>query len=262
MQQELRLLFSLAKLNAVINRRLSGHGLDFNDFMILHALQQAPDHKLRRVDLAHQLGLTASGITRMLLPLEKLGIISRAQDDDDARARYASLTKSGQELLNDAIETMSLRLEDIFPVNCSKQSADCANFISSLTDNLLQPEYQAEAKDNWGDSDAYQQSLTKAQSLTKQELEAIKTDSEELARQIASTMDLGADSPETQELIALHYQALRHFYEPDLEIYRGLGRLYIEDPRFTAYYERFAPGLAQFMNEAIAIFCHNQSRQQ
>lgn len=115
MKKSLPFLFSLVKTNAILSRRLSVHGLDFSDFMILSYLDEAPEQKLRRIDLAEKLGLTASGITRMLLPLEKLGIVERQLDDDDARARYATITKAGKNLLKDASATIEMKLEDIIP---------------------------------------------------------------------------------------------------------------------------------------------------
>ena len=115
MKKTLPFLFALSKTNTILARRLSVHGLDFSDFMILFYLNEAAEKKLRRVDLAEKLGLTASGITRMLLPLEKLGIIKRDLDDTDARARFASLTKAGQNLLQDATNSIEMKLEDIIP---------------------------------------------------------------------------------------------------------------------------------------------------
>jgi DNA-binding MarR family transcriptional regulator len=129
MNTEISFLFSLAKTNAILSRRLIGHGLDFSDFMILYFLNEAPDNKLRRIDLADKLGLTASGITRMLIPLEKLGFIKRDLNDDDARARYASLTKIGKNLLKDATATMEMRLEDFMP-------ADKKNKLKEFTELL------------------------------------------------------------------------------------------------------------------------------
>lgn len=117
MKTTIPFLFSLVKTNAILARRLSVHGLAFSDFMILFYLNEAPENRLRRIDLADKLGLTASGITRMLLPLEKLGIIERNLDDADARARYAALTKAGKNLLKDAAATVEMKLEDIIPEN-------------------------------------------------------------------------------------------------------------------------------------------------
>jgi DNA-binding MarR family transcriptional regulator len=98
----------LARAYAVLTRRLDNalsslHGLSFGDFMILYYLDRAPGTKLRRIDLAERLGLTASGVTRTLLPLEKLGLVLRQSDPRDARVGYAVLTQAGQQLLNYAL---------------------------------------------------------------------------------------------------------------------------------------------------------------
>lgn len=62
--------------------------------------------RLRRIDLAERLGLTASGVTRTLIPLEKLGLVERQPDPRDARVGYALLTHAGQQLLRYALVTV------------------------------------------------------------------------------------------------------------------------------------------------------------
>ena len=74
--------------------------------MILYHLERAPGTRLRRIDLAERLGLTASGVTRSLLPLEKLGLVSRQPDPRDARVGYALLTEAGQQLLRYALASV------------------------------------------------------------------------------------------------------------------------------------------------------------
>lgn len=73
---ELLFLININKLQSVISRKfdaLSAHGLGFNDFVILYILSTSSESKMRRIDLAEKTGLTASGITRLLNPLEKSG---------------------------------------------------------------------------------------------------------------------------------------------------------------------------------------------
>ncbi len=43
----------------------------------------------------------------------------------------------------------------------------------------------------------------------------------------------------------------RWFYDCSLEIHRGLGDMYVADPRFTSTYEAIAPGLAQYVRDAV-----------
>ena len=54
------------------------------------------------MDLAHAVGLTPSGVTRALRPMEKLGYVTTAKSKRDARLALASLTPPGQDLVNDA----------------------------------------------------------------------------------------------------------------------------------------------------------------
>ena len=107
LSSHLEFVLQLARTQTIVIRRLdqalsSYHGLSFNDFLLLHHLSQGPGGRLRRVDLAERHGLTASGLTRTLLPLEKLGLVERQQEPRDARVAYAALTAAGRELLGHA----------------------------------------------------------------------------------------------------------------------------------------------------------------
>ena len=100
----------LARTQALIVRRFDSilgnlHGLSFGDYQLLYHLQRAPGGRLRRIDLAERLALTASGITRSLMPLEKIGLVARQADQRDARVGYAVLTAAGQQLLDHASAT-------------------------------------------------------------------------------------------------------------------------------------------------------------
>jgi len=60
---------------------------------------------MRRVDLADRLGVTASGITRLVAPLEKLGIVKREESEHDGRVVYVALAPGGKRLFSEALET-------------------------------------------------------------------------------------------------------------------------------------------------------------
>jgi DNA-binding MarR family transcriptional regulator len=89
------------------------HGLGLSDFAALHHLAEAPGNRLRRVDLARRLAMTPSGVTRLLAPLERRGIVARDQDGADARATHAVLTKAGKALVRDAAVTATGIAESI-----------------------------------------------------------------------------------------------------------------------------------------------------
>jgi DNA-binding MarR family transcriptional regulator len=108
----------LARAQAALVRRLDGslgnvHGISFSDFQLLYHLGRAVGERLRRTDLAERLALTASGVTRALLPLEKIGLVERQPDPRDARVGFAVLTAAGKELLLNATDTAQMVCRDI-----------------------------------------------------------------------------------------------------------------------------------------------------
>lgn len=78
---------------------LSEHGLTVNGYEALYLLSQAEGGRMKRVDLAEQLLLTPSGVTRMLEGLEREGLVERVACDTDLRVSYAALTDAGWEKL-------------------------------------------------------------------------------------------------------------------------------------------------------------------
>lgn len=127
----LKLLMNLAKMQAVMARRFDGlsvHGIGFTDFMILYLLYQAPGERLRRIDLAEKVGLTASGITRMLLPMEKTGLVAREASERDARVSYATLTPAGRRVYEEARETANAIAKEIVPADITRNQSLTALF--------------------------------------------------------------------------------------------------------------------------------------
>ena len=78
------------------------HGLTLNDYEVLLRLSHAENRAMRRVDLANEVLLTASGITRLLEGLERSGLVCKRTCDSDARVSYAVLTDAGDAKLREA----------------------------------------------------------------------------------------------------------------------------------------------------------------
>jgi DNA-binding MarR family transcriptional regulator len=114
----LECLLALARIQAMLTRRADSrlgtlHGLSFADFTVLLHLGRAPGQRLRRVDLAAEVGVTASAVTRTLIPLEKIGLVTRQPDPRDARVGYATLTRTGLRVLTEALESAETLSEDL-----------------------------------------------------------------------------------------------------------------------------------------------------
>jgi DNA-binding MarR family transcriptional regulator len=90
------------------------HGLSINDYEALLHLSQAEGERMRRVDLADELILTASGVTRLLDGLERSGYVEKASCSSDARVTYAVLTPAGREKLVDASRSHITQIEGLF----------------------------------------------------------------------------------------------------------------------------------------------------
>lgn len=104
-QQQLLLTFAAAWNR--IERRLDSslgsiRGISLGEYRLLRALADAPHARASRVELAQAVGLTPSGVTRALRPMEKLGIVTTLRSKRDARLAIAALSPAGRELVNDA----------------------------------------------------------------------------------------------------------------------------------------------------------------
>jgi len=98
-----RLLRSQAATRRTLDAELQReHGLTVVDFEALLLLSQAREQAMRRVDLAEGLGLTPSGVTRLLDGLEREGLVAKRTCEKDARVTYAVLTDAGAERLEGA----------------------------------------------------------------------------------------------------------------------------------------------------------------
>ncbi|MEE4202210.1 MAG: MarR family transcriptional regulator [Halieaceae bacterium] len=103
---------------ALISRQLDNslgaiHGIGLSEYMVLLNLLEAPNHALRRIDIAEALARSASGITRMLMPMEKTGLISKATNERDARVSLVKLTAAGEELCRNASATLDAKAESL-----------------------------------------------------------------------------------------------------------------------------------------------------
>jgi MarR family transcriptional regulator, 2-MHQ and catechol-resistance regulon repressor len=113
---------NLAAAYATLTRELSAslveqHGLTINDYGCLLLLSRAGEEGMRRIDLANELRLSPSGITRLLDRLEDQGLVGKGACREDARVSYAILTVEGLDKLKRAapghIDDIESRLADV-----------------------------------------------------------------------------------------------------------------------------------------------------
>ncbi len=101
-------------LSKKLDTSLSAHGLSYTEFVIMHRLQSSPNGSLSRISLAESVGLTASGVTRLLAPMEKNNIVLKVANPRDARQSLVGLTEVGKELYADSAVSFEHACEAAF----------------------------------------------------------------------------------------------------------------------------------------------------
>ena len=132
----LKFFLNLTMTQSVIakrfDRRLSLHSISLNDFMILLHLNHAPQHKLRRIDLAERVGLSASAVTRKLAPLEKIGMVKREANARDARVSFVKLARGGKRVLDEALASAEIAASDLYPSEKEHELEAITNILIKL----------------------------------------------------------------------------------------------------------------------------------
>jgi len=115
-------------------------------------------------------------------------------------------------------------------------------------------EYEQEARERWGQTEAYRESARRAAQYGEAEWGEIRAEAEAIVREMVAVMRRGepADGPAARALAERHRDHVsRWFYPCSAQMHRGLAEMYIADARFAATYEREAEGLAAYVHDAI-----------
>lgn len=125
-------------------------------------------------------------------------------------------------------------------------------------DDTTMEQYREEASQRWG-KETVDASYRRWNRLTKEQQQEMIAQGKVWVRQLATLMDRDPGDLAVQAMIADHHRSINeNFYDCSLEVYRGLGNLYVDDSRFTAYYDDVQPGLAAFMRSAMHVYVDRQ----
>lgn len=98
------LLEAHAAVSSAVNRELEGTaGMPITWFEVLIRLSRSPQQRLRMSELATQVGLSHSGLTRLLDRVIEAGFVRREACPDDRRGAFAVLTDAGADALEGAL---------------------------------------------------------------------------------------------------------------------------------------------------------------
>lgn len=164
----------------------------------------------------------------------------------DRRARDAALLGAIEREMEARKMGIALTPEEQFEIFGTDKFAECTE----------------EAKQRWGDTDAWKQSQRRTAAYTKEDWIAIKSEADANISGFAGALRAGEPPTGTvaMDLAEAHRQHLcRWFYDCGYQMHRGLAELYVADPRYTAEYDKIEPGLSAYVRDA---FLANADRSQ
>ncbi|VIF04131.1 MerR family transcriptional regulator [Clostridioides difficile] len=123
-----------------------------------------------------------------------------------------------------------------------------------ISDN--EQKYGREIREKYGD-ESVDRSNAKLKNMTKEQYGELEALTQELNRTLKAAFEQGDPGSElAQKACALHKRWLCFYWDHySKEAHRGVAKMYVDDPRFTAYYDAIAPGCAVFLRDAVQIFC-------
>lgn len=128
-------------------------------------------------------------------------------------------------------------------------------FIQKLVDDNEQ-QYGDEIRAKYGD-EVIDRSNAKVKGMTKEQYAEIEKLSIEVNEALKSAFEQGDPASEiAQKACELHKKWLCYFWDHySKEAHIGVTQMYVDDPRFTAYYDKIAEGCAVFLRDAVLIYC-------
>ncbi|MGN6752829.1 MAG: MerR family transcriptional regulator [Intrasporangium sp.] len=195
---------------------------------------------------------------RLELPLDEIrDLLDGGEDAAEHLRRQRAAVMSRLDELSELVAAIDRALER----EMSDQPAT-PDELKELFGDGFKDEYQAEAEERWGETDAWRQSAQRTKRYTKADWAAVKAEMDAVNAAFIAARRAG--EPATGEAAMDAAEAHRRhiadrFYDLDHEFHRGLADMYVSDPRFTKTYDDLEPGLAQYVHDAIHANAHRHA---
>ena len=187
---------------------------------------------------------------RLGFALEDIADLLDGDEDATAhlrRQRDAVMTRIGE--LDRLVDAIDAALEREMT-----QTPATNDDLKAIFGDGFNEEYQTEAQERWGETDAWKQSASRTKGYTKADWEEVKAEGDAVNAAFVTAKQAGyaAGSPEAMAAAEQHRLHIHErFYEVSYDFHRELADMYVADPRFTTTYEDMEPGLAQYVHDAI-----------
>lgn len=188
------------------------------------------------------------------LPLDEIRIILSKSEFDliDALKSHKRELKNREIQINELIRTIDKTILYIKKKNMVTDEDLYKGFSREQVE-----EYKKEVREKY-DPKIVAESNRRVKAMTKEQWKKMGEESGEVINSLVKLMDKNPGDEEVQALVSRHCKGVNNFYDVTPEIYSGLADLYIQDPRFTAFYDKYKIGLAKFLSDGMKYFVkHN-----
>ncbi|NLD58893.1 MAG: MerR family transcriptional regulator [Clostridiales bacterium] len=191
------------------------------------------------------------------VPLEEIKAILSAEGFD-ARAAlegHLSALLARRERLDLLIANVEKTIRSMKGEEIMSDREKFDGFLQKLVDDNEQ-RYGREIREKYGDAQI-DRSNAKVKGMSKEQFAEMERLTAELNETLKAAFEQGDPAGAlAQRACALHREWLCFFWDQySKEAHMGVAQMYVDDPRFTAYYDRIAVGCAQFLRDAVFIYC-------
>ena len=208
---------------------------------------EAEVNRLQQILFYRELGVELSEIGRILAEKDFDGLSALQNHLTALREKRARLDR----LIGNVQKSISA-------MKGEKEMTDEEKFEGFKEKLILDNEqkYGGEIREKYGD-EAVGRSNAKLKNMTKEQYGELEALTQELNRTLKAAFEQGDPGGElAQKACALHKKWLCFYWDHySKEAHRGVAQMYVDDPRFTAYYDAIVPGCAVFLRDAVQIFC-------
>ncbi len=187
---------------------------------------------------------------RLEMPLEQIATLLDGTDDaaDHLRRQRATVMTRLDEL-RELVSAIDRALER----EMNDEPATTEDLKELFGDGFTD-EYEQEAQERWGETDAWKQSRSRTKRYTKADWEQVRAEANAINAAFVAAQSSGEPATSTAAMDAAERHRLHihdRFYDLTHDFHRGLADMYVADPRFTKTYDDLAPGLAAYVHDAI-----------
>jgi len=182
-------------------------------------------------------------------------IYAPGYNKDAALQQQLHILLAKREQLDTQIDTLKKTLSATKGECAMKNDEKFEGFKQSLLDEN-EEKYGAEIRKKYGDKEI-DASCEKMKNMTAEQYAETESLSKQINESLKKAFDQGDPaSPLAEETCALHKKWLCQYWPSySKEAHKNLAQMYVDDPRFTAYYDQIAPGCAVFLRDALMLFC-------